>query len=77
MTRTFFPCRQSAVGKQIIVRRLMSDRGIGVGRISYHNLIVEWPQVIKGNLHFHTLFKVLNYLGVPIFTTSGAFLLIS
>lgn len=68
MTSALFPYRQTSVGKQVITSRLLGDHGIGAGGINYNNLIVEWPQVIKGNLHFNHLFKMLSHLhsGVPI-----------
>lgn len=72
MTGVFFPCRQTSGGKQVIISRLFGDRGIGAGGIKYNNLIVEWPLIIKENLHFNPWLKVLSHLqpGVPIFTIS-------
>lgn len=49
MTSVLFPCRQTSVGKQVIISRLLGDHGIGAWGINYNNLIVEWPQIIKGN----------------------------
>lgn len=43
MTSALFPCRQTSVGEQVIISRLLGDCGIGAGGINYNNLIVQWP----------------------------------
>lgn len=60
------------MGKQVIISKLLGDHGIGAGGINSNNLTAEWPLIIKENLHFHPLFKVLSHLHpvVPIFTIS-------
>ena len=68
MASVFFPCRQTSVGKQVIISRLLGDCGIGARGINYNNLIVEWPPIFKEKLHFNPLLKVLPLLcleGVP------------
>lgn len=68
MASVFFPCRQTSVGKQVIISRLLGDCGIGARGINYNNLIVEWPPIFKEKLHFNPLLKVLSHLypSVPI-----------
>lgn len=41
MTSVLFPCRQTSVGKQVIISRWLGDHGIGAWGINCNNLIVE------------------------------------
>jgi hypothetical protein len=63
------------VEKQFISSRWLGERGIGAEGVISHNLIAEWPQIIKENIHFNPLLKARSHVfpGVPIFTIGERF----